>query len=91
MCVDHTVAAIAIYDPYLTFPNEIHCIWRRKKSIVTVLFVICRYGTVCRAALAFALMSDTSLVSLAVAFIFCLADRPGHLEVCTLCEMLRFE
>ncbi|KAI0080538.1 hypothetical protein K474DRAFT_203978 [Panus rudis PR-1116 ss-1] len=38
-------ATILVYDTILTFPQEIKCIWSRKWSVVTLLYVALRYGT----------------------------------------------
>ena len=36
---------IILYDTILSFPQEIRCIWRRRFSLVTVSYIIIRYGT----------------------------------------------
>ena len=36
-----------MYDTLLSFPQEIRCIWERKYGIVTVLYLLIRYGTIC--------------------------------------------
>ena len=38
-----SVLAIAIYDALLTLPREVDCIWRQKRSAVTVLYFWQRY------------------------------------------------
>lgn len=45
------LAAIVLYDILLTFSREVSCIWRRQWNLVTVIFVICRYGTLLDLAL----------------------------------------
>ena len=37
--------AVVTYDIMLTFSREVNCIWRRKWNLVTVVYVVCRYGT----------------------------------------------
>ena len=36
---------IILYDTILSFPQEIRYIWRRRFSLVTVSYIIIRYGT----------------------------------------------
>ncbi|KAK7687274.1 hypothetical protein QCA50_009779 [Cerrena zonata] len=38
--------ALIVYDTILTIPQEIKCIWKRKFSAVTVLYLFIRYGAV---------------------------------------------
>ncbi|KAJ3485911.1 hypothetical protein NLI96_g4614 [Meripilus lineatus] len=37
--------ALLVYDHLLTFPTEVQLIWRRKFSVVTILFLLVRYFT----------------------------------------------
>lgn len=37
------LTAIFFYDYLLTFADEVHLLWRRRFSLVTVLFLLCRY------------------------------------------------
>ncbi|KAI0083636.1 hypothetical protein BDY19DRAFT_900028 [Irpex rosettiformis] len=39
--------ALFMYDYFLTLPQEIKCIWRRKWSTATVLFLVNRYVVMC--------------------------------------------
>ena len=41
----HT-GVIVFYDTLLTFPREVECIWKRKWSAASALFLLNRYGTV---------------------------------------------
>ncbi|CAL1697638.1 unnamed protein product [Somion occarium] len=36
---------LVLYDILLTFSQEVACVWRRKWNLVTLLFAVCRYGT----------------------------------------------
>ncbi|KAK7693363.1 hypothetical protein QCA50_002931 [Cerrena zonata] len=37
--------ALAVYDTILAFPQELKCIWQRKFSMASVLYLLIRYGT----------------------------------------------
>ena len=43
--VNQDEAAIGVYDTLLTLPREVQCIWSMKPSMVTVVYVCARYGT----------------------------------------------
>ena len=40
------VLALALYDLLISFAQEIQHIWRRKFSLVTLLYIFIRYGTI---------------------------------------------
>ncbi len=40
-------AAFCIYEYGLTFHREVECVWRRKFSSVSLLFIVIRYSTLC--------------------------------------------
>ena len=50
---------IFFYDTLLTFPREVECIWKRKWSAATALFLLNRYSTVVLSILN--LLSGTTL------------------------------
>ncbi|KAI0765821.1 hypothetical protein BC629DRAFT_1540637, partial [Irpex lacteus] len=39
--------AFCIYEYGLTFHREVECVWRRKFSSVSLLFIVIRYSTLC--------------------------------------------
>ena len=43
--VFHT-QVIVLYDTLLTFSREVKCIWKRKWSVATALFILIRYSAV---------------------------------------------
>ncbi|KAK7684396.1 hypothetical protein QCA50_012343 [Cerrena zonata] len=45
-CIYAAALALVVYDALLSFTQEIRCIWKRKLSVVTVLYLFIRYGTV---------------------------------------------
>lgn len=42
------LSAVLLWDLFLTFDRELECIWKRKWSVVTSLYVVLRYGNVLR-------------------------------------------
>jgi len=50
LCIFASTVIIA-YDILLTFDREVVCIWKRRFSVVTVLFLFMRYGTLAEKAL----------------------------------------
>ena len=42
---------IVLYDTLLTFPREVECIWKRKWSAASALFLLNRYSAVVRSIL----------------------------------------
>ena len=34
-----------MYDFLLSFPREVESIWRRKFGVITILYLVIRYGT----------------------------------------------
>ncbi|KAH8103472.1 hypothetical protein BXZ70DRAFT_1005886 [Cristinia sonorae] len=39
--------AIVIFDYFLTFSREVRCLWKRKASVATVIFILERYAIIC--------------------------------------------
>ncbi|KAI0804570.1 hypothetical protein BC629DRAFT_1188478 [Irpex lacteus] len=39
--------ALCLYDHFLTLDREVACIWKRKLSIASWLFLVNRYATLC--------------------------------------------
>lgn len=44
-CSIIAAAVLMVYDTALTFDREVICVWKRKFSLVTILFICMRYGT----------------------------------------------
>lgn len=44
-----TCPALLLYDYLLTFPAEIHFVWKRELSGVTVIFLVMRYAAMLNA------------------------------------------
>lgn len=45
-CIIIPALAVTMYDALLSFSRELQCIWQRKFSGVTALYVLIRYGTI---------------------------------------------
>lgn len=70
------ISAIAGYDTLLTFSREIDCIWTRKPSIITALFIMSRYCYLLRMALIFWYPSE---IVVHVVESFIVAAQESHL------------
>lgn len=53
--------ALVSYEIPLTFDRELTCIWKRKISIVTVVFICMRYGTLAERVLAAAVTNQPGI------------------------------
>ena len=42
----HCFLALSIYDTVINLSKEVRCIWQRKRSMATVLYVSIRYGVI---------------------------------------------
>ncbi|KAI0336891.1 hypothetical protein BDW22DRAFT_1423868 [Trametopsis cervina] len=42
-CFELAASTLFLYDYILTIRQEVNCIWRRPKSLASVLFILCRY------------------------------------------------
>ncbi|KAI0347708.1 hypothetical protein BDW22DRAFT_1349760 [Trametopsis cervina] len=43
ICFELAASTLFLYDYILTIRQEANCIWRRPKSLASVLFILCRY------------------------------------------------
>ncbi|KAI0765811.1 hypothetical protein BC629DRAFT_911995 [Irpex lacteus] len=43
---EYTTTALLVYDYSLTLPQEVEHIWRRRTSMITILFFINRYSII---------------------------------------------
>ena len=43
--------ALGIYDAIIAFSQEYRCIWKKKYGVVTVLYLVIRYGAIINMAL----------------------------------------
>lgn len=57
---------ILAYDGLLTFPREIDCIWKRKPSPASVIFILQRYGTLAGIIMEVVVSCPMELVSVRV-------------------------
>ncbi|KAI0797279.1 hypothetical protein BC629DRAFT_1286210, partial [Irpex lacteus] len=54
--------ASCLYNYYWTCPREIRCVWQRKLSIASCIFLVNRYATVCYNALGMVQLISCNIV-----------------------------